>query len=300
MQALVTGATGFVGRRLLAELDAPHVLSRNAESAAELAEQYGGRVFEWRRPAEDPPPGEAFDGVDTVFHLAGDPVASGRWNAEKKERILASRRLGTRNLVAAIGSLEDRPRTFISASAVGFYGDRGDEELAESSAPQPNNFLSQVCQVWEDEARRGEEFGLRVASIRIGIVLGRGGGALSKMAPPIRCFVGGRLGNGRQWMPWIHVDDLVRLFLHAAALGAAPTYNGSAPNPLRNSDFTRQLGKQLNRPTVFPAPGFALKLAVGEFGGALLESQRALPRAALDEGFEFKFPHLAEALADIL
>ena len=212
-----------------------------------------GRVLAWD-PLDGPPPAEAFDGVDVVFHLAGESVAEGRWTAAQKARIRESRVLGTRHLVEGISRAERRPRVLVSASAVGYYGDRGDEELTESSPPA-SDFLAEVCIAWEKEALAAEEAGVRVVTARTGIVLGAGGGALGKMLTPFKLGAGGPLGNGRQWMPWIHVDDLARLYLHAADTDAVRgPMNAVAPNPVTNSEFTKALGRAVHRPAFMPAP----------------------------------------------
>jgi uncharacterized protein len=300
MQALVTGATGFVGRRLLAKLDRPIVLSRNAEKAAKELEAFHARALGWD-PQHGPPPPLAFEGVDVVFHLAGDPVAEGRWTAPKKARIRDSRVLGTRHLVAALGELSTKPETLISASAVGYYGSRGDEELDERSPPG-NDFLAHVCSDWEREALAARELGIRVVPVRIGIVLGENGGALAKMLTPFSLGLGSPLGSGNQYMPWIHIDDLVQEMLFAASEASITgPLNGTAPHPVTNREFTKTLGRVVGRPTFMPAvPPLALKLLVGEFGEVLLTSQRALPRAALAAGFHYRFSNLESALRDVL
>jgi uncharacterized protein (TIGR01777 family) len=300
MRALVTGATGFVGHQLLAKLDRPVVLSRNAEKAARQLEKFNARAFEWE-PLGGSPPAAAFEGVDTIFHLAGDPVAEGRWTAAKKARIRDSRVTGTRNLVAALGGLSTRPPVLISASAVGYYGSRGDEELDERSSPG-HDFLADVCIGWEREAMAARELGIRVVPIRTGVVLGKNGGALAKMLTPFSLGLGSPLGSGNQYMPWIHIDDLVEEMLFAAReASVSGPLNGTAPHPVTNREFTRTLGRVLGRPTFMPpVPPFALKLLIGEFAEVLLTSQRALPRAAVAAGFTFRFSELEPALCDIL
>lgn len=298
MRAVVTGATGFIGRQLLARLDRPVVLSRNPEKARQSLASFNVEVFGWNSERE-PAPAAALEGADAVFHLAGESVAEGRWNADKKRRIRESRELSTRNLVLGLRSVERRPAALVSASAVGYYGSRGDELLDEASAPA-SDFLAEVCQVWEREAQAAREFGVRVANPRIGLVLGRGG-ALEKMLPPFKLGVGGRLGNGRAWMPWIHVDDVVGIFLHAAQNAAVSgPINAVSPNPVRNAEFTKELAAALHRPAVFPVPGFGLKLMFGEFAEVLLASQRVVPKAAEHTGYRFAYPTLAAALAQIL
>jgi uncharacterized protein (TIGR01777 family) len=300
MRALVTGGTGFVGRRLLAKLDRPVVLSRNAEKAARQLETFQVRAFSWE-PSSGPPPAAAFEGIDTVFHLAGDPVADGRWSEKKKAQIRDSRVVGTRNLVAALRGLSTKPKTLVSASAVGYYGSRGDEELEERSPPG-HDFLAEVCVGWEHEAVAAREFGVRVVPIRTGIVLGEKGGALAKMLPPFYLGLGGPLGSGEQYMSWIHIDDLVELLLFAAREGGiGGPLNGAAPHPVTNREFTKTLGRVLGRPTFMPpVPPLALKTLVGEFAEVLLASQRAQPRAALAAGFAFRFSDLGPALRNVL
>src|SRR5262245_58142324 len=246
MRALVTGGTGFVGKRLLAKLQNPVVLTRNAAKAQKQLDRVGARAVGCDLPSA-PPPETAFDGIDTVIHLAGEPVAEGRWTERKKALIKDSRIIGTRNLVAALRSLTVKPQVLISASAVGYYGSRGDEELDEQSAPG-NDFLAEVCIAWEREAAAACEFGVRVVSIRIGVVLGEKGGALAKMLTPFYLGLGSPLGTGNQYMPWIHIDDLVELMLFAAReTNISGPLNGVAPNPVTNREFTKVLGHVLSR-----------------------------------------------------
>lgn len=299
MRALVTGATGFIGRRLLELLDRPVVLSRDANRARQALSKYQVEAYSWD-PMAGPPPAQAFDGVEAVFHLAGESVASGRWTARRKRRIRESREVGTRHLVDGLRQLRQRPQTLVSASAVGYYGSRGDDVLDES-APPGNDFLAYVCVAWEREAQRAAEFGMRVVCMRTGIVLGPRGGALAKMLTPFKLGVGGRLGNGRQWMPWIHVDDLTALYVHCAKQPPlSGPVNGAAPNPVTNREFTKALAAAVHRPAVLPAPYFALRVVLGEFAKVLFDSQRAVPQAALASGFEFRYPELGPALEAII
>jgi len=299
MTALVTGGTGFVGPRLLRMLDRPTVLSRNPDRARRSIGHLAGRIVRWD-PLEGPPPTEAFAGVDAVFHLAGESVAEGRWTAAQKARIRDSRVIGTRHLVQGMAQAEQKPSVFVSASAVGYYGDRGDEELTESAQPA-HDFLGDVCVAWENEAHAADALGVRVVTARTGIVLGAGGGALGKMLTPFKLGAGGPLGSGRQWMPWVHVTDLARLYLHAAeTTSIRGPMNAVAPNPVRNSEFTKALGRQLHRPAFMPAPYIGLRLLFGEFAQVLFASQRVIPRVAIDTGFVFQFPEIAGALREIL
>jgi len=300
MRALVTGATGLVGTALLSRLEQPVVLSRNAAKAAAALGRDDARVIAWD-PQHDPAPAEAFDGVDVVFHLAGESVAEGRWTADKKARIRDSRVLGTRNLVAGLARLTRPPRVLVSASAVGFYGDRGDEILDESAAPG-SGFLAEVSVAWEREAQAATAAGIRVVNPRIGIVLSRHGGALPKMLPPFRWGLGSPLGSGRQWMPWIHLDDLIGLLLLAAEReDLQGPLNATAPQPATNRQFTAALGRAVRRPTLLPAvPTGVLRLALGEFAGVLLASTRAIPQRAQAVGYAFAHPDLSEALAGLL
>lgn len=299
MRALVTGATGFVGPRLLRLLDDPVVLTRNPERAEQVIGTLANRFIAWD-PLQGPPPAEAFEGVDTVIHLAGESVAEGRWTAAQKARIRDSRVLGTRHLVQGMTSLRTPPRTFVSASAVGYYGDRGEAELTEASPPA-KDFLAGVCVEWEAEAMAAEASGVRVVTARTGIALGAGGGALGRMLTPFKMGAGGPLGNGRQWMPWIHVADLASLYLFAATMeGVRGPLNAVAPNPVRNSEFTKALARAVGRPALVPVPYFGLRLAFGEFAQVLFHSQRVVPALALANGFAFKYPTITEALAEIM
>jgi len=294
MKALISGAIGLVGKRLVRELDRPAVLGRDPHRARE---RLGPDVAAFSWTPERPPPAEALSGVEAVFHLAGEPVVAGRWTAAKKRAIRDSRVLGTRSLVAALEAAAERPAVLVSASAVGYYGDRGDELLTEWSAPA-STFIGEVCAAWEAEALRAEALGLRVVLARIGIVLAPDGGALQRMLTPFRLGLGGPLGSGRQWMPWIHVDDVVGLLLHAAREESVRgPMNVVAPAPVTNRDFTRALGRVLRRPAVLPVPRLALRAAFGEVSAVLLESQRIAPEVAQRSGYRFQHEALEPALA---
>ncbi|HEX4130960.1 MAG TPA: TIGR01777 family oxidoreductase [Pirellulales bacterium] len=293
MRALVTGATGFVGRRLLEQIDDPVMLSRDPDRARQMFD--GATLHRWE-PMEGPPPAAAFDGVEAVFHLAGDSIGEGRWTEAKKRRIRASRVIGTENLVRGLAAARSRPKVLVSASAIGFYGSRGDEVLTEQSAAG-DDFLAQVCQAWEEASRGAEPLGVRVVNPRIGVVLGEQGGALAKMLLPFRLGLGGRLGSGRQWMSWVHLDDLIGLMLHGVRHGEiVGAMNAVAPEPVMNRDFTRTLAEVLHRPAVLPAPAIGLRLMLGEFADVLLGSQRVTSTVAEKTGYRFVHPRLRGAL----
>jgi uncharacterized protein (TIGR01777 family) len=301
MRALITGATGFVGRHLLAQLPGTvHVLSRDAAKAERTLAKFDVRAFAWDSTGDAPIPAAAFDGVDVVFNLAGESIAEGKWTDEKKRRIRDSRVVGTRRLVEAISVLEPRPRTLVSASAVGWYGDCGDRLLTEDEPPA-SDFLGSVCVEWEREAMRAEAAGLRVVTPRLGVVLGRDGGALEKMLPVFKWGAGGKLGSGEQYIPWIHIEDLVRLLLFAAAHESlSGPVNATSPNPVTNAHFTKAMGEATHRPTLFGAPKFALKALAGEMSDLLLYSQRVIPAKALAAGFTFLHPEIEGALEELI
>jgi uncharacterized protein (TIGR01777 family) len=260
--------------------------------------QAGIRYFEWNA-INLPVPAESVEGANAVIHLAGEPVFQ-RWTTEAKQRIRDSRVNGTRRLVEALSTASPRPEVLISASAIGFYGDRGDHVLTEASRPG-KGFLPEVSVEWEQAAELAEALGIRVVRLRIGIVLAPGGGALKQMLTPFRLGVGGRLGSGKQWMSWIHLEDLIGLMLFAAANpSVSGAFNATAPEPVRNSEFTQLLARTLRRPAVLPVPRFGLRLMFGEFAASLTESQRVLPKGAETAGYRFAFPNLSGALEDLL
>jgi uncharacterized protein (TIGR01777 family) len=293
VRVTVTGASGRIGSRLVARLrgrgDDVTVLSRSAADAVR-----------WD-PAAEPAPVAALEGRDAVVHLAGEDVAQ-RWTDAAKRSIRASREAGTRNLVAGIAAVGEarRPRVLVSASASGYYGPHGDEEVDES-APAGAGFLAEVCVAWEREALAAEPLGLRVARIRTGVVLDREGGALAQMLTPFRLGLGGPIAGGRQWMPWIALDDELGILL--AALdgdGWSGPINASAPNPVTNRQFSRALGRALHRPAIAPIPGLAIRALYGEMAGVVTTGVRMLPARALELGYGFSHPQLDEALAATL
>jgi uncharacterized protein len=287
---LISGATGLVGRHLVEQRVGAKVLTRNPQRWTGGAEAYA-----WD-PLGALPPAAAFDGVDVVVHLAGEPLAEGRWTADKKQRIQGSRVLGTRHLVQALGELSQRPKLLITASAVGYYGDRGDELLDESSSPG-TDFLAQVCCAWEHEALQARTFGIRVVCLRLGMVLAAGEGALARMLPAFRWGVGARLGDGKQWMSWVHVKDLVRLVQHACERNEiSGPMNAVAPGAVTNAEFSLVLAKAVHRPLALGVGRHLLRLGFGEVAEVLLASQRVVPRVAQQTGFQFEFPELTAAL----
>jgi uncharacterized protein len=302
MKVTLSGATGPIGARLVAILrrrgDDVTVLTRNPAKARDALE--GVEAVGWD-PLSGPAPAEALAGRAGVVHLAGETVAQ-RWNDESRARIHASRETGTRNLVAGLRALaeDQRPGVLVSSSAVGYYGKHGDEVVDESFGPG-DDFLARVCVAWEREAQAAAELGVRVTSIRTGLVLSPDGGALEKMLPFFKLGVGGPVAGGEQWMPWIHVDDFVGLYVAALDRDAwTGAVNGSAPEPVTNKEFSRRLGKALRRPAFAPVPGFAVRLLYGEMAEIVTEGQRAVPKRPLELGYAFRHPDLDEALADAL
>jgi uncharacterized protein (TIGR01777 family) len=241
------------------------------------------------------------EGLDAVVHLAGENIAARRWNAEQKALIRDSRVQGTKLLCETLAKLQRPPRVLISASAIGYYGDQGDRELTEES-PSDSGFLPEVCREWEGATEAAKKAGIRVVQLRFGVILSPGGGALSKMLTPFRLGMGGRIGNGRQWMSWIALDDVVGCIHHALATDSLhEPVNAVAPRPVTNREFTKTLGKVLWRPTLFPMPGFVARLAFGEMANdLLLASTRVLPRALLDSGYRFLYGDLESALRHLL
>ena len=299
MNVTITGASGLIGARLIAALrdrgDTITVLSRDPGKAQAAL---GVPAVGWD-PVSAPAPAEALAGRDGVIHLAGAPVAQ-RWNAASKEDIRASREVGTHNLVAGLKTAEPRPGVLVSASAVGFYGKHGDERVDEQ-APAGGDFLASVCVAWEREALAAADLGLRVVLMRTGVVLDPAGGALKTMLPPFRAGVGGPVAGGAQYMPWIHVDDVVGMYL--AALDDASwsgAVNVTAPEPATNRDFSKALGRALHRPAVAPVPAFALRLLYGDMAEIVTEGQRAVPARAQELGYAFRRPQLDDALAAAL
>lgn len=280
MKVCVAGASGFVGRHLTA------ALQRRGDTVVPAS---------LRDPSAA---AAAAAGCDAAINLAGEPLAQ-RWTAQVKQKILSSRTELPRRFLDALAVSERQTTAYLSASAIGYYGTSDTETFVEENPPGAD-FLAQVCEAWEREALRARDFGMRAAVVRAGLVLGTDGGALAKIVPPFRMGLGGIVGSGTQWCSWIHIDDLVGIYLSVLDGGEGP-YNAVAPNPVSNAEFTRALGAALQRPTALPAPMFALRLMLGEGASVVTEGQRVLPkRIVAERGYAFTFPTLAGALRDLL
>jgi uncharacterized protein (TIGR01777 family) len=296
MRILVTGASGLVGHRLVPSLESSgHEVLRLVRNAPA-----GEREVRWD-PSKGTIDAGALEGVDAAVHLAGENLAEGRWTEEKKRRIRESRVKGTKLISETLAGLARKPEVLVSASAVGFYGDRGDEVLTEESS-SGDGFLADVCREWERATEAAEGAGVRVAHMRFGVILSGEGGALKKMLFPFRMGVGGKLGDGRQYMSWVTLDDAVGAIEHALENKTLRgPVNTVAPQPVTNYEFTKAMGSALSRPTILPAPAFALRLLFGEMADAtLLSSQRAEPLRLKESGFVFKYPEIEGALRHVL
>lgn len=304
MRVAVTGATGVIGRQAIGAMlergDQVIALTRDPDRARE---KLGGRVdaHAWADPKRTPPPTASLEQADAVLHLLGEPIAQ-RWTDDAKREIRDSRVLSTRSLVAAIAALPEakRPRALISQSATGYYGPRGDEPVRESD-PAGDDFLAGVTVEWEREAGQAAAAGVRVATTRTGVVLSAQGGALEKMLPPFKLGVGGPVAGGRQYVPWIHLDDVVGAMLRCLDDEAATgPVNVTAPTPVTNAELSKTLGRVLHRPAVLPVPGLALKALYGEMATIVLTGQRAMPARLGELGYAFRHPELEAALRDVL
>lgn len=300
---IITGATGFVGRPLSIELSRAGyevvVLSRR-RSDAETAVAGSVKTVRWDGITAAGW-SETADGALAIVNLAGDNIGAGRWTTGKKRRILDSRLNAGRAVTEAIRAARQRPQVLIQASGVGYYGDRGDELLDESSS-NGSGFLAHVARQWEQSVRGAESLGVRLAVIRLGVVVGAGGGVMSRLMPPFRFFVGGHPGSGRQWLPWVHIDDVIGVVRFLVESGDCQgPFNVTVPEPTLSKDFYDQLGRAMHRPAIFPMPAFALKLALGEMATELLlPSTRAVPKKLIEAGYKFKFSDPATAFSDIL
>jgi uncharacterized protein (TIGR01777 family) len=295
MRIAVTGSTGLVGSAIVPFLTAGrHMVTRIVRTRTNEEDLVWG-------PEAGQLDAGRLEGLDAVVHLAGENIAARRWSAEQKARIRDSRVQGTKLLSENLAKLRQPPRVFVSASAIGFYGDRSDEELTENS-PSGTGFLPEVCQEWEAATAAAKRANIRVVHLRFGVILSPAGGALAKMLTPFRLGLGGRLGNGRQWMSWIALEDAVGCISHALATEALRgPVNAVAPNPVTNREFTKTLGRVLGRPTIFPMPRMMARLAFGEMANELLmASSRVLPKVLLDGGYGFLYGDLESALRHLL
>ncbi|MEH2250029.1 thylakoid membrane protein ThyD [Nostoc sp.] len=320
MKVAITGATGFVGSRLIQRLhgkgDQIVVLTRNTAFAQKVfpSEAFPNLEIVAYTPNVSGSWQSVIASCDGVVNLAGEPIGEGRWTPERKQEILNSRKLGTQKIVEAIVNANPKtavattegtpatrclPSVLINASAIGYYGTSETATFDETSL-SGNDFLAQVCQAWEAEARKVKDAGVRLVILRFGIVLGNGG-ALGKMIPPFKLFAGGPIGSGRQWFSWIHVDDLVNLILQALTKPEIEgVYNGTAPNPVRMADLSQTLGRVMNRPSWLPVPAFAIEALLGDGAIVVLEGQQVIPKRTVETGFEYKYPNLQSALTQIL
>ncbi len=305
MKVAITGATGFVGRRLVERLQADGyavvALTRNLQTAREL---FSAATFPTVEaiaytPTEAGNWQQALSGCDGVVNLAGEPIAESRWTPERKQTILNSRKLGTQKLVEAIAQATPKPSVLVNASAIGYYGTSETASFDETSPPG-DDFLAQVCQEWESAAQAVKQAGVRLVILRIGIVLGNGG-AIAKMMPPFKLFAGGPIGTGKQWFSWIHREDLVSLILRALTEASFEgVYNATAPNPVRMAEFSQTLGTLMNRPSWLPVPSFALEALLGDGAKVVLEGQQVLPKHTQADGFDYQYPTAKQAVAEVL
>ncbi|MBD2528310.1 TIGR01777 family protein [Nostoc flagelliforme FACHB-838] len=305
MKVAITGATGFVGNLLVQRLHGEShkivVLTRNTALAQKVFPS--GAFPNLEIVSYTPNASGSWQSViascDGVVNLAGEPIGEGRWTPERKQEILNSRKLGTQKIVEAITNANPKPTVLINASAIGYYGTSETATFDETSL-SGNDFLAQVCQAWEAEARKVQDAGVRLVILRFGIVLGNGG-VLGKMIPPFKLFAGGPIGSGHQWFSWIHVDDLVSLIVQALTKPEIEdVYNATAPNPVKMADLSQTLGQVMNRPSWLPVPAFAIEALLGDGAIVVLEGQKVIPKRTLETGFEYKYPNLQSALTQIL
>ena len=301
MKVLITGGTGFIGKALIKKLNEKGhelvVLTRNPDAAGFHIPVHCD-IQAWNQESGILS-SDKINGVDAIINLSGENIADGRWTDSRKQKIIKSRVQSVQCLTNAIKAMTQKPRVFISASAIGFYGERGDESLEETNT-KGHGFLSDVCQQWEKEIFKVSELGVKTVALRIGMVLGHDGGALQKMLPPFKLGLGGKLGNGNQWMSWIHIQDLISMIIHAIEKPSLEgTYNAVSPNPIQNHEFTKTLASILNRPAITPVPKFILKFALGELSELLLGSQKVSAKKSLETGFSYEYPCLKDALKEV-
>ncbi len=301
-KVVVTGATGLIGKELCSALsnrgDEVTIFTRNPETAKKiLGSTYNYVKWNYENPNEWL---SHLENKDALIHLAGANLFAKRWNKKYKDVILESRQLSTKNLITAISQTKNKVKVFICSSGVGYYGSRGDEILTETSSIG-NDFIANVVYAWETEAAKAQQMNIRTVMLRQGIVLSNKGGALLKLLPPFKFFIGGALGNGQQWFPWIHIDDLISIYLF---LLDDKNLNGAvnvvSPENVRMNEFAKTLGKVLHRPSIFKVPAFALRIAIGEAASTILSSQRVVPKKLIENGFKFRFEKLEDALKDLL
>ncbi|MBE9192791.1 TIGR01777 family protein [Gloeocapsopsis crepidinum LEGE 06123] len=305
MKVAITGATGFVGGRLVERLHAQGdqvvVFTRNSTSAQRVfpKEAYPNVEIVAYSSTESGFWQNAIAGCDAVVNLAGESIAEGRWTTQRKQEIFQSRQLGTQKIVEAIAKANPKPKVLVNASAIGYYGTSETDTFDESSS-SGNDFLAEVCRAWEAEAQKVLDYGVRLVILRFGIVLGMGG-AIARMVTPFKLFAGGPIGSGRQWFSWIHRDDLVSLIVEAINReDIQGVLNATAPNPVRMAEFCQMMGEVMNRPSWLPVPGFAIEALLGDGAIVVLEGQKVLPQRAQAYNFEFQYPNVKQALADIL
>ncbi|HEY9616903.1 MAG TPA: TIGR01777 family oxidoreductase [Microcoleaceae cyanobacterium] len=305
MKIAITGATGFVGSRLIERLQADGhqviALTRNPQQARQLfpPSDFPNLEIVAYTPTESGDWQQVLSGCDGVVNLAGEPIAESRWTPAHKQVILESRQLGTQKIVEAIAQANPKPSVLVSASAIGYYGTSETAAFDETSTPG-DDFLAEVCQAWEAEAQKVKSLGVRLVILRIGIVLAMGG-AIAKMLPPFKLFAGGPIGTGKQWFSWIHREDLVNLILQALTRSDLEgTFNATAPQPVRMSELSTTLGQVLNRPSWLPVPSFALEALLGDGAKVVLEGQQVLPKRTEASGFKYQYPTLKQALTEFL
>ncbi len=305
MKIAISGATGFVGSRLVAKLHAEGhrilVLTRNTTFAQKVfpPQAFPNLEIIAYTPIVSGAWQDTIAGCDGVVNLAGEPIAEGRWTPERKQEILNTRKLGTQKIVEAIAKSQPQPSVLINTSAIGYYGTSETASFDEDSA-NGKDFLAQVCQEWEAEARKVKDTNVRLVILRFGIILGNGG-ALGKMITPFKLFAGGPIGTGQQWFSWIHLDDIVSLIIQALTKSTMEgVYNGTAPQPVSMNDLSTTMGKVMNRPSWLPVPGFAIEAILGDGAKVVLEGQQVLPKRTLESGFEYQYPSLQSALTQIL
>ncbi|MBE9250570.1 TIGR01777 family protein [Dolichospermum sp. LEGE 00240] len=305
MKIAISGATGFVGSRLVERLHTEGhrilVLTRNPTFAQKVfpSPAFPNLEIIAYTPTVSGTWQDAIAGCNGVVNLAGEPIAEGRWTPERKQEILNTRKLGTQKIVEAIAKANPRPSILVNTSAIGYYGTSETASFNEDSA-SGNDFLSQVCQEWEQEATKVKDTNVRLVILRFGIVLGNGG-ALGKMITPFKLFAGGPIGSGQQWFSWIHLDDIVGLIIQSLTKSTMEgVYNATAPQPVRMNDLSTTMGNVMNRPSWLPVPGFAIEAILGDGAKVVLEGQKVLPKRTLESGFEYQYPNLQSALTQIL